>query len=60
MTDAVKAELQALTSRAGVLEAQRQAALQRGDRQAVRDAEIELSRLHSRAQDIERQAACGL
>lgn len=57
MTDAAKAELQALTSRAGVLEAQRQAALQRGDRQAADDAAVELSRLGARVADLQRQAA---
>ena len=57
MSDAARAELQALSTRASVLEAQRQAALQRGDRQTADDAATELSRLHSRYLELERQVA---
>jgi len=55
MTDSQR-ELAALKMRAAEQEARRQSAAQRGDRDAARDAEIELSRLWSRACDLERQA----
>ncbi len=47
-------ELRAIDGRAAIAEAQRQAAVARGDREAVRAAEIELSRLWSRRCDLER------
>lgn len=50
-----EAELAAIATRAGIAEAARQAAEHRGDWQAVREHELELSRLHSRACDLERQ-----
>lgn len=54
MTDA-RNEIEALRTRASIAEAARQAAEQRGDYQAVREHELEISRLHSRACDLERQ-----
>lgn len=56
MSELARAEMQALTTRAGVLEAARQAALQRGDRQTADDAAAELARLHARHCDLEQQA----
>lgn len=56
-TDDQRAELAALKTRAGVEEAARQAAETRGDWQAVREHEQELSRLHARACDLERHRA---
>ena len=53
--DEAKRELAALLTRAGVEEAKRQSALARGDYLAAREFELEISRLHSRAVDIERQ-----
>ncbi len=50
-----RAELEAIRTCAGIAEAARQAAELRGDWQAVREHELELSRLHSRARDLERQ-----
>jgi len=50
-----EAELAALRTRASIEEAARQAAEHRQDWQAVREHEQELSRLHSRACDLERQ-----
>jgi hypothetical protein len=50
-------ELAALKSRAGIAEAQRQAAIARGDRQAAREAERELTRLHARFVELEDRAA---
>lgn len=50
-----EAEMQALCTRAATEEARRQQALERGDRQAAADAEIELSRLWSRYVDLGRQ-----
>lgn len=55
MTEAARLELAALRTRAAVAEAARQAAEHRRDWQAVREHEQELSRLHSRACDLERQ-----
>jgi hypothetical protein len=46
-------ERQAILTRAACVEAQRQAALQANDWQAVREFETELSRLHSRYRDLE-------
>ena len=57
MSDEQRAELQALCVRAADQEAKRQAAIARGDVQAVRECEIELSRLWSRYLDIEQQQA---
>ena len=56
MTDR-EAELAALLTRAADMEARRQAAVLRGDYQAAREYELELSRLHSRACDLKRQVA---
>ena len=47
----------ALRTRASTEESKRQAALARGDYLAVREHEQELSRLHSRYQDLERHRA---
>ena len=55
--DDYRSELQAIAARAGVEEARRQAALQRGDCQAAADAEQELSRLWARYCDLEQQVA---
>ena len=57
MTDATRAELQALLTKAATLEAERQAAVQRGDAVAVEALMIELIRLWSRHADLERQVA---
>lgn len=57
MSDEQRAELQALCVRAADAEAKRQAAIARGDVQAVQEAECELSRLWSRYVDIEQQRA---
>lgn len=56
MSDEERSELEAIRTRAGIAEAARQAAEHRGDYQAVREHELELSRLHARAVDLERQA----
>lgn len=56
MTDR-EAEMRSLCTRAADHEARRQAALQRGDWQAVQEHETELSRLWSRYCDLERQVA---
>jgi len=53
----VEAEMQALTTRAAEKEMELQAALQQQDWQAVREHEIELSRLHARFCELERQVA---
>lgn len=58
MSEPAKAELAAIATRASVAEAARQAAVQRGDWQAVREYETELSRLHARAQDLEERQRC--
>jgi len=57
MRDEVAHELEALRTRAAGEEAKRQAAVDRGDVEAVRVAEIELSRLHARYRDLEGMAA---
>jgi hypothetical protein len=49
------AEMQALCTRAAEQEARRQAAAARGDRDATREAELEISRLWARYLDLERQ-----
>ena len=48
-------ELAALRTRASAEEAKRQAAIVRGDYPAVRGHELELSRLHSRFVDLQRE-----
>lgn len=53
--EAVRLELAAIVTRASIAEAARQAAEHRQDWQAVREHETELSRLYSRARDLERQ-----
>ena len=57
MTDATRAELQALLTKAATLEAERQAAVQRGDAAAVEALMIELVKLWARHADLERQVA---
>lgn len=52
-----EAEMQALTTRAAEKDMELQAALQQQDWQAVREHEIELSRLHARFCELERQVA---
>lgn len=56
MTDR-ETELRLLCERAAEQETRRQDAIARGDRQAVVEAEIELSRIWSRYCDLERQVA---
>jgi hypothetical protein len=56
MTD-TQTEAQALMTRAADIEAQRQAALARGDVHAVKEHELELSRIWARYLDIEQQVA---
>lgn len=51
--EARRAEMQALCTRAAIAEAARQSAIERGDAQAVREHEVELSRLWSRYIDLE-------
>lgn len=53
--ESVLLELAALHTRAATEEAARQAAERRQDWQAVREHEQELSRLHARACDLERE-----
>lgn len=53
----VEAEMRALTIREAQKEEELEAALQKQDWQAVRECEIELSRVHSRYCDLERQVA---
>lgn len=53
--EAIRLELDAIRTRASVAEAARQAAEHRQDWPAVREHETELSRLHARACDLERQ-----
>ncbi len=57
MTEPERMELEALRTRASCTEANRQAAATRGDYHAAREHEQELSRLYSRACDLERHAA---
>lgn len=57
MTDATRAELQALSTRAAILEAQRQSALTRQDTAAAYAIETELSRLWARYLAVERSVA---
>ena len=54
---AVETEKRALTTRAAEKDMELQAALQQQDWQAVREHEIELSRLHARFCELERQVA---
>jgi len=53
MTEADKTEMQALCVRAADQESRRQAALASGDHHAVREHELELSRLWARYVDLE-------
>lgn len=55
MSDATRAELQALLVRAATLEAQRQAASKAGDAQAQQGIEAELRALWRRHADLERR-----
>ena len=57
--EAVRAEMQALCTRAADHESRRQAAIARDDHQAVREHEQELSRLWARYVDLEHQGAAG-
>ena len=52
-----RAELRALITRAGVIEAQRLLAVERGDRDAARHCEHELARLWKRYCDLEHESA---
>lgn len=52
-----RAEMQALCTRAAHAEAARQAAVERRDYSAVREHELELSRLWGRYIDLEREDA---
>ena len=56
MTESQRSESQALLTRAAEQEARRLAAAERGDVQAVREHEQELSRLWGRYCDLERVA----
>jgi hypothetical protein len=56
MSDA-ESEMRAIATRAADHEAKRQAALQRRDHQAAREHETELSRLHIRYCNLQRQVA---
>jgi hypothetical protein len=50
-----ESEMRAILTRAATVEAQRQAAAQRGEDHAAREYELELSRLWARHADLERQ-----
>jgi len=55
--EAATIEMHNLLSRANAVEAARQQAIERRDFLAAREFEQELSRLHSRYRDLERQVA---
>lgn len=52
-----EAEMQALLTRAAIVEADRQRAVERGDYLAARELELEQSRLHSSYRDLEQGRA---
>jgi hypothetical protein len=54
---AAESEMRLIVARTAQIEAQRQTAEERGDYPAVRDYEVELSRLWSRYVDLEHQVA---
>lgn len=58
MTESERNLLRALLTRAATLEVQRQAAVERGDHPAVREHEIELSRLWARYVDLDQRGEC--
>ena len=57
MTEEARREAQALLTRGAHLEAQRQSAIARSDFHAVREIEIEQSRLWARYLDLEQMLA---
>lgn len=57
MTDDARAEARALLTQAAIAEAARQAAIERGDLDAIREHERELSRLWRRYCDVEHETA---
>lgn len=57
MSEAARAELRALLTRAATVEAERQRAVLHGDSEAAEAAMIELVKLWARHADLERQVA---